>query len=402
MADREIINQAEIDAAKRAREEQILRQQAASERISQLSERGSYETAQAISSLASTGLSRLEKLAKKATGDVQQELLGGIARTAATGTGIQTSYIQPYESAMGTLSEPAIKIPAPKYKDKKGSSDTQSAYDLLFEEFSRYGLEALIEPLKKFIEEGISPAELTLRLRQTDAYKKRFAANEQRIKKGLRALSEAEYIAVEDQYQNVMRRYGLPESYYQRGELGRQEGFEKFIAGDVSSTELEDRIATAQTRVINAAPEISATLRTYYPDITNGDILAYVLDPEKAITDIKRKVTAAEIGGAAAMAGLSAGVMRAEELARYGVTGEQARQGFQTVADVAPRGGTLAEIYKQSPYTQATAEQEVFGLAGATEAAKQRKKLTQLEQASFSGSAGTTGGALARERAGSF
>ena len=278
----------------------------------------------------------------------------------------------------------------------------QSAYNLLFEQFQQYGLGALVEPLKNFIVEGLSPAEFTLRLRDTDAYKKRFAANQQRIAKGLRALSEAEYIGLEDQYQNIMRNYGLPESYYTRGDMGRQEGFEKFIAGDVSAVELEDRIQTAQNRVINAAPEISATLKQFYPNLSNGDILAYVLDPDKALTDIKRKVTAAEIGGAAVMAGLATGVSRAEELARYGVTAESARQGYQAIAEIAPRGGQLAEIYKQSPYTQTTAEQEVFGLTGATEAATRRKKLQQLEQASFSGSSGMAGGALARERAGAF
>ena len=277
-----------------------------------------------------------------------------------------------------------------------------SAYSLLYDQFNQYGLGALVEPLKNLIMNGMPAAEFTLRLRETDAYKKRFAANQARINNGLRALSEAEYIGMEDAYQDVMRRYGLPASYYSRGDMGIQQGFEKFIAGDVSATELEDRIATAQNRVINAAPEISATLRQYYPDISNGDILAYVLDPSNAIQNIKRKVTAAEIGGAATMAGLSTGMTRAEELARYGVTADQARQGFQTVAEVTPRGGMLADIYKQSPYTQATAEAEVFGLGGATEAAKQRKKLTQLEQASFSGASGMAGGALARDRAGSF
>ena len=69
---------------------------------------------------------------------------------------------------------------------------------------------------------------------------------------------------------------------------------------------------------------------------------------------------------------------------------------------VAPRGAQLSEFYKQTPYTQTTAEQEVFGLTGATEAAKQRKKLTSLEQAAFSGQAGVAGGALARDRAGAF
>jgi len=282
----------------------------------------------------------------------------------------------------------------------QNKAERRSAYDLLLSEFKQYGLEALVTPLRSLIEEGVSPSEFTLRLRETDAYKKRFAANAQRVAKGLRALSEAEYIGTEDQYQDVMRRYGMPESYYTKGELGIQSGFEKFLAGDVSAVELEDRIQTAQNRVVNSNPEVAKALKEFYPGISNGDILAYVLDPANAIEQIKRKVTAAEIGGAAIQSGLKTGMTRAEELAAAGITKQQAQQGFQTVAEVAPRGGQLAEIYGESPYTQTTAEQEVFGLAGSVEAAKQRKKLTQLETAAFSGSAGQ--GAIARERAGSF
>ena len=286
-----------------------------------------------------------------------------------------------------------------------GYDERKSAYDLLFQQFSLYGMGALVEPLKKLITEGISPSEFTLRLRDTDAYKKRFAANTQRIQKGLRALSEAEYIGLEDQYQDVMRRYGLPESYYTRGDMGRQEGFEKFIAGDVSPVELEDRIQTAQNRVVNAAPEVSRALREFYPDITNGDILAYALDPSKAIENIKRKVTAAEIGAGAMQSGLATGLARAEELQRYGVTGDQARQGYQAIGSLLPRASTLGDIYSKQgmgAYTQTTAEAEIFGTPGAIEAEKKRRQLAQLETASFSGSSGAAGGALARERAGSF
>jgi hypothetical protein len=187
--------------------------------------------------------------------------------------------------------------------------------------------------------------------------------------------------------------------------MGRQEGFEKFIGGDVSPVELEDRIQTAQRRVINAAPEITASLRSFYPEIGQGDLLAYFLDPDKAIENIKRKVTAAEIGGAAAISGLGTTRARAEELGAFGVTGEQAREGFRAVSEVLPRGSQLASIYGRqgvSPYTQTTAEQEVFGLAGAAEAGRQRRKLTELESAAFSGQAGVAGGALARDRAGAI
>jgi hypothetical protein len=276
----------------------------------------------------------------------------------------------------------------------------KSAYDLLMEEFTRYGLGGLVEGIKGLVQDNVSPSEFTLRLRQTDAYKRRFAANAQRIAKGLGAISEAEYIGLEDQYQNIMRQYGLPDTYYTKGDMGRQEGFEKFIANDISSVELEDRIQTAQNRVINANPEVARALKEFYPDITNGDILAYTLDPSNAIKNIQRKVTAAEIGGAAMAQGLQTGLNRAEELAGYGVTKEQAQQGYQTVAEVAPRGSMLSSIYKESPYGQTQAEQEIFNLAGSAEAARQRKKLTSLETAAFSGQAGV--GALARERAGNI
>jgi hypothetical protein len=306
------------------------------------------------------------------------------AKVDGTGTGGAT---------LKTASQIAAEAKAAEDKAAR-----QSAYDLLYSQFKLYGLESLVEPLKGLITSGASPSEFTIKLRESDAYKKRFSANAQRIGKGLRSLSEAEYIQLEDQYQDVMRRYGLPDTYYARGEMGIQEGFNKFLEGDVSPVELEDRISTAQKRVLNANPEVTAALKQFYPDISNADILAYTLDPKNAIENIKRKVTAAEIGGAAIQAGLQTGMTRAEELAAAGITKAQAQQGFQTVAEVAPRGSQLAEIYKQSPYTQTTAEAEVFGLAGSVDAAKQRKKLTQLETAAFGGSAGA--GAIARDRAG--
>ena len=256
----------------------------------------------------------------------------------------------------------------------------------------------MVTPLKDLITSGVSPSEFTIKLRETDAYKKRFAANEARIKNGLRALSEFEYITKEDAYQEVMRRRGLPESYYTRGDMGIQKGFEALLAGDVSSTELEDRIVTAQDRVLNANPEIAATLKEFYPGISNGDILAYSLDPVNAINAIKRKITAAEIGAAAGTYGLGTTVGRAEQLAGAGVTEATAQQGFKTISQVGPRAGVLAQYYKQDPYTQDIAEREFFGLTGAREAEMQRKKLTELETRAFQGSAGT--GAIARDRAG--
>jgi hypothetical protein len=305
------------------------------------------------------------------------------------------------QSAKDATSQAAADQAA-KLAAENARLNRQSAYDLLLQQFNQYGLGALVTPLKDLIEKNVSPSQFALELTQSKAYQDRFAANASRIAAGLKALSPAEYIGLEDQYQTIMRNYGLPASYYSKDSMGKQAGFEKFLAGDVSAAELEDRIATAQKRVINAAPEVTDALKKFYPDINNADILAYTLDPKNALENIKRKVTAAEIGGAALGFGLGTEVSAAENLAKYGVTGQQAREGYSTISQVLPRGGQLAAIYGESPYTQQTAEQEVFGLAGATDAAKQRKKLVGLEKAAFSGQTGAAQGALGRERAGNL
>jgi hypothetical protein len=281
------------------------------------------------------------------------------------------------------------------------SGEMQDAYQRLYDEFNILGLGALVEDSKDLLMKATSVSAIPDALRNTKAYQTRFSANDARIKAGLRAISPAEYLRLEDQYQEVMRNYGLPASYYTPGQYGKQEGFEKLIASDVSNTELEDRISTAQKRVINSNPEVTAALKQFYPDITNGDILAYTLDPKNAIENIKRKVTAAEIGGAAlTQKGLTTSLARAEELQKYGVDKAAATEGYSAIGAGLQRGSELASIYGESPYTQATAESEIFKLSGQQEARKQRQKVTGLEKATFGGQSGLTSGALARDRAG--
>jgi hypothetical protein len=295
--------------------------------------------------------------------------------------------------------------------NNKDKSKKQSAYDILFNDLDPLGLGSLVEAvLKPLIEDpGVSEEQFTTSLRKSPQYQKRFSANKDRIAAGLKPLSEAAYIAMEDKYQSVMRNYGLPESYYSKGEFGVQDGFTKLIANDVSNTELEERIMTAQDRVLKANPQVLDALKQFYPGITNGDILAYTLNPTNGLKDIQRKVTIAEIGGAAlsqtdAMGKpmLTTSEARARELAGYGVDKAAATEGYSAIGAGLQRGSELASIYKESPYTQATAESEVFKLSGQQEARKQRQKITGLEKATFGGQSGLTSGALARDRAGGY
>lgn len=423
MAEKKVINQAAIDAARRAEAERpakLAEQQAklpvVKQALSTAQSGARTTTGQTIFNKALAGL--------PSSYNVNSDVAKGLAASSAR-YGLQAADLNAYaganvgyniseqtkaEQGAVTTTEDLINlygtpvnIPGAIYGDS-GTTSTgkNSAYDLLLSQFALYGLQSLVEPLKALITDDTSSGELTLMLRQTEPYKKRFAANADRLAKGLTPLSEKEYLGMEDQYQNIMRNYGLPASYYVKGDLGRQEGFEKLLANDVSATELEDRVMTAQSRVMNANPEIKQALRSFYPDITDGDILAYTLDPTKALTDIKRKVTAAEIGGAAIGAGLKTSQTAAEGLAAYGVTKGQAQQGYGAIAEFLPTGEKLSQIYKESPYTQTQAEQEIFNLANSAEAAKKRKRLSQLETASFGGSSGAGAGALSRDRAGNY
>jgi len=426
--EKKVTNQAQIDAANRANANAAQRKASLESAAAAALEKGRPILTQAISgtkNLAAAVNAQIAALANPSgiydpiSGRVvktpaQLKTEADTAKAAATGINkyggltpeqIELSKVYGKERT-DALNEAGkitfIDVPGAVYDTTGTSTGRNSAYDLLLAQFRLYGLEALITPLQNLITDDTSEGELTIMLRETPAYQKRFAANKTRITGGLRALNEAEYLGMEDKYQTIMRNYGLPASYYTKGDLGRQEGFEKLIGFDVSATELEDRIMTAQSRVINAAPEVTTALKQFYPDITNGEILAYTLDPTKGLSDIKRKITAAEIGGAAIGAGLGTAVNRAEELARYGVTAETARAGYDTIGGGLERGRQLASIYQQPDYNQAVAEEEIFKLPGQTQAGEKRKKIIGLEKATFGGQTGVSSGALSQNRAGSY
>jgi hypothetical protein len=286
-----------------------------------------------------------------------------------------------------------------KAKTEKG----QSAYNILLRELTLLGLGSLVTPLSGLIKQGLSSDEFATALENTPEYKLRFKGNEERAKKGFTTLKPADYLALEDSYQDVMRNYGLPADYYTKSKTGNNSYLDLLIGGNVSNVKLEERLMAGIDRVQKANPQIKKAFTDFYPDIKDGDILAYVVDPKNGLDQIKRKITAAEIGGAALkQTGLTTSLARAEELASYGVDAAAAEQGYATIGGGLERGRQLSAIYQQPAYTQAVAEQEIFNLAGQTEAQQKRKKVIGLEKATFGGQTGVTSGALSQNRAGSY
>lgn len=310
--------------------------------------------------------------------------------------------IAPTVSPTGNISTAGQSVPTVKVDTKITEEEIleedmlmperKSIMDTLTARFTQYGLQGLAAKIKQLAIDGANEATITFALTETDEYKQRFKANEVRLAKGLRVLSPSEYINVEDTYRQVLRAYGLRQ-------FDTDDYVSQFISNDISPTELSNRVVTAVQRVQNADPAVSRTLRDYY-GIGQTDMVAYVLDPEQQYQKIERQVAAAEIGTAARVQGLEAGVSVAEQLAAQGITAAQAQKGYSTIADILPSASKLSDIYGTSldRYGQEEAEQEVFNQLASAQ--RKRQRLTEREIGTFSGRSGLSGSALRESRTG--
>ena len=275
-------------------------------------------------------------------------------------------------------------------------NQTRDAFAAMQDLFTSYGLESLAGEISSYMTQGFTAAEALIKLKTnpTGAYSKRFAGNFARTKNGLNAVSEAEYINLENSYADTLKAYGLGNMV----SVNRDDNYKTFanyIAGDISAVEFKDRVSTVVTRVQNADPSIKATLKSFYPEISDADLVSYFLNPKQNLPKLQEKVTASEIGAAAvgAGAGLTTNVNTATSLARYGVDQATAREGYSTIAGILPTASKLGDIYNEAgvKYTQAEGEAEVF--MGRQDAASKRNRLASMERGSFGGSAGNAPGA---------
>jgi hypothetical protein len=255
-----------------------------------------------------------------------------------------------------------------------------------------YGLEDLIPTIEGYMKSNIGPQQASLMLKQTDAYKTRFAGNygpDGRVARGLNALTEDAYLALEDKYNETLTSYGLGD-YFGTTTAAKRAGMAGIIAGDISGPEFQSRVQLAEDNVVNADPQVLATLKQFYPAITGTDLLKYYLDPSQNLAALTMKTTAAGIGAAAVNQGLNTNAERAMYLAQTGVTAAAAQKGYATIGEELPVASKLSNIYSESKINvdQAGLEAEQFNLAGAASASRKRKQLIDLETQQFQGRSG--------------
>ena len=278
------------------------------------------------------------------------------------------------------------------------------AYDTIskiLESYNITGLASVLDNIRKEYPEASSTDVLTL-LQFDDRYNakfnERFSANAARQKAGMKVLSPAEYLALEQGYKKTFSAYSL-------NNFANQDYYNKLISNDVSTTELTDRVNLAFDRVLNDEP-VQTAFKTFYPSLTTTDIVTAMLDPVNQFPVLERKVKAAEVGGAALRQGLYASelattpttssgytnvtsaTLGSDVLAQQGVTKAGAEAGYQAIAQVLPTAEKLSSIYggQTEQYGRLQAEQEK--LQGLASAARKRQQLSALETAQFQGSSG--------------
>jgi hypothetical protein len=271
---------------------------------------------------------------------------------------------------------------------------TQNAIANLTKTFEAYGLGSLAPRIAEFLTQGYSQDTVSLLLQDSPEYKQRFSANEARIKAGLPVLSPKEYLATESTYRAILQDAGLPKGFYDN-----KSDFDKLISGDVSATELKQRVDAAAKAVDNSDPYYKEALQNMY-GLDAGHMIAHILDPEAAAPLVEKQAKAVEYGAAALRQGLAQAPVSDYEAYASGVgTGVGAEQGMAQIAEMTPGLTTLAQI-SGDQYNQATAQQEVFG--GLASARRKRQQLTQQEEARFTGRSNVEAGSLGSGTTGQF
>jgi hypothetical protein len=211
-------------------------------------------------------------------------------------------------------------------------------------------------------------------------YLTRFAGNAALKKAGKPTLSDAQYLQAETEYGKIFTAYGATS-------LANQSYYATLIGNSMDAVDVTNRMNQAYS-VLKNSPQIKKAFNTFYKSVTDGDILAVILDKDTQLPVLQQKITAAEIGGAALSQGLETSLLRAEELRGYGVTGATAQTGYQTIAKKAKRGQFLSEISPETgvKYGQATAEDIQFKKNA--EAQRQEDILVGTEIGRFGGSVG--------------
>lgn len=290
---------------------------------------------------------------------------GDINRPDANGN--FTPYVAPTPTTTGGGEEPT------------GSTGSKDALSTINGILSRFGLGALAGQLwnmhlNKEVDITSEDA-IAWVLKETPAWKERFAGNISRVAAGYAELSPSTYIGMEEMYKSVLKANGMPTGFYDN-----QEALNSLIAGDIDAQEFNDRIGFARSIVHDAPASVRAQMQELY-GISEGMLVAHFIDPKQADPLLKEQERTARIGAASfERAGMQLTKEQATDLAKRGYTEEQAKTGFSDVA-------SLGELTQTARGEESVTRDEIIGASFGynTDAQKKLQKKQRRRVAEFEG-----------------
>jgi hypothetical protein len=293
----------------------------------------------------------------------------------------------------------------------------KNALELLKERFAAYGLgsDEFVAAIRQSIldntdaQGNVAQASAASAIRATPAYQARFAGNKVRRDKitaeiaagrtpALSELSEASYITAEDNYKEVLRKQGVPESFYNNTAY-----LSKLIGNDLSIDEVNSRASLAKQAAQQANPEVKQQLKALY-GISENQIAGFFLDPTLGQENINTVAAgnAAIVSAAAQRTGMSLSKTEAEALAaRISPENQQAIDSTNLFGNTALTAGlTTGDVSGRASDVNAT--DVIIAATGDVEAKAKLEKEKQKRQAEYqaaSGMAETAKGVVGLQRA---
>jgi len=275
----------------------------------------------------------------------------------------------------------------------------QNAIAFLTTSFTNYGLGTdIANAVTDLVKQGYTADTIQIMAQDpkstnplAKAFQQRFPANAARMAAGLPVLSPSEYIATERSYAQVMNSYGINSNFATNKDI-----FTKLLTNDISPTELNSRASTAKQVIENTNPAVTQQLQQYY-GLSQGDMIAHVLDPSVATPIIEKQISAAQIGAESARYNANVGQSYAEQLSGLGVTQAQANQGFRNIAETQLSTQALATrygAYGPAGEVGGALQAATFGTTGSVQAQQELDRLKTQEISAFSGSSGVGKGSL--------
>jgi hypothetical protein len=220
-----------------------------------------------------------------------------------------------------------------------------------------------------------NPDAIIFALREQPTYKKRFAGNAARLKAGLAELDPASYIGLENQFRETLRSNGLPANFYDGND-----DFQALIEGDVSPSELNERVQQGYRAVADADPEVKRQMQNLY-GVDEGQLAAYFLDPQRTAPLLTRQARAAQISARGLeQGGIQLTSQLAEDLVRRGITEAEAARGFGEI-------GRLGELTQQFAGETSLSQEELVGAGLGTnvQAQQELERRKRLRLGEFQG-----------------